>query len=132
MNSVVLMGRLTRDPELRQTPNGIFTCALSIAVDRGYTKQGEERRTDFINCVAWRQTAEFISKYFAKGEMIAVEGRLQVRTWTDEGRTRYAAEVVIDQVHFCGGRSKKADMKDENIEMMKAAGMMIADDDLPF
>ena len=101
LNRVILMGRLTADPELKQTPNGISVTSFSLAVDRNFTSRGAERQTDFINCVAWRQTAEFISRYFAKGRMMAVEGSLQVRNYVDKNENkRQAVEVVVDQAYF--------------------------------
>jgi len=108
MNQVVLMGRLTRDPELRHTQSGTAVASFTLAVDRGYTsRDGGERQTDFIDCVAWRNTAEFVSKYFVKGQMAAVTGRLQIRDWTDrEGGKRRSAEVVVDNVYFT--ESKKS------------------------
>lgn len=108
LNSVQLMGRFTRDPELRTTQNGISTCSFTIAVDRNFVRQGEERKADFIGCVAWRQTAEFISRYFKKGDMIAIEGNIQTRTWDDtEGKRHYVTEVVVDRTHFTGGRREQ-------------------------
>lgn len=108
LNSVNLIGRFTRDPELRTTPNGISTCSFTIAVDRNFTRQGEERKADFINCVAWRQTAELISRYFKKGNLIALEGSIQTRNWDDnEGKRHYATEVVVDRVHFVESRSSR-------------------------
>jgi len=101
MNKVVLMGRLTKDPELRSTGSGTSVCSFSIAVNRRFVKAGEERQADFINCVAWRQTAEFICKYFAKGRMIAVSGSIQTRTWDDkEGKRQYTTEVVVEDAYF--------------------------------
>ena len=101
LNKVILMGRLVRDPELRTTPQGVSVCAFSIAVDRGYARQGEERQADFINIVAWRSTAEFVSKYFVKGQMIAVVGRIQTRNYDDkDGKRVYVTEVVADEVSF--------------------------------
>ena len=102
------MGRLVADPELRQTPNGVSVASFSIAVDRNYqSKDTGERQTDFINCVAWRQTGEFISRYFQKGRMIAVEGSLQSRRYEDKtGAKRTAYEVIVDQAYF--GDSKPA------------------------
>lgn len=101
LNKVILMGRLVRDPELRTTPQGVSVCAFSIAVDRGYVRQGEERQADFINIVAWRSTAEFVSKYFVKGQMIAVVGRIQTRNYDDkDGKRVYVTEVVADEVSF--------------------------------
>ena len=102
-NKVILMGRLTRDPELRTTPNGISVATFSIAVDRRFAKSGEERKTDFFNIVAWRQTAEFVSKYFSKGRSILVEGELQTRSYVDkDGVTRYITEIIADNLHFTG------------------------------
>ena len=107
LNHIVLMGRLTRDPELRYTSSNIPVASFSVAVDRDFNR-GDEKQTDFINCVAWRQTGEFVSKYFTKGSMIVVSGRLQIRTYTArDGNTRTAAEVVADNVYF--GESKRRD-----------------------
>ncbi len=101
LNKVILMGRLVRDPELRTTPTGANVCTFSIAVDRGYVRQGEERQADFISIVAWRSTAEFVSKYFVKGQMIAVVGRIQTRNYDDkDGKRVYVTEVVADEVSF--------------------------------
>lgn len=103
LNKVILMGRITCDPELKQTPGGISVLSFPVAVDRAYAKQGEEKQTDFINCVAWRHTAEFISKYFGKGRMIALEGRLRTRTYDDKNGTRhYITEVYVDSASFTG------------------------------
>jgi single-strand DNA-binding protein len=108
MNQIVIMGRLTRDPELRHTPVGVAVASFTLAVDRGFTpKDGGERQTDFIDVVAWRNTAEFVSKYFVKGQMAAVTGRLQIRDWTDkDGNKRRSAEVVADNIYFT--ESKKS------------------------
>lgn len=101
LNKVFLMGRLTADPELRTTTSGVSVASFSIAVDRDYTPKGGEKQTDFINIVAWRNTAEFISRYFFKGKMIVVEGRMQVRNYEDrEGKKRTATDVVADNVYF--------------------------------
>lgn len=103
LNRVILMGRITHDLELKQTQGGVSVLSFNIAVDRGYVRQGEERQTDFISCVAWRQRAEFINNYFAKGRMIAIEGSLQTRTYDDKnGVKRYVTEVVVDNVSFTG------------------------------
>ena len=109
LNKIFLMGRLTRDPELRRTQGGTAVASFTLAVDRDFKdKQTGERQTDFIECVAWRGTGEFVSRYFAKGRQAVVEGRLQMRDWTDkEGNKRRTAEVVADQVYF--GDSKKQD-----------------------
>ena len=105
-NLVVLTGRLTADPELKTTPNGISVCTFGIAVDRAY-KKGEEKQTDFLNVVAWRQTAEFVSKWFTKGNLIGIEGSIQTRKFTDKnGNNRTAFEIVANNVHFI--ESKKS------------------------
>lgn len=105
MNKIILMGRLTDNPELKTTPNGIEVTSFSIAVDRGYVKQGAERQADFINCVAWRQSAVFITRYFVKGQLIALEGSLQTRQYQDKnGNNRTAYEVVVDRAHFTGDK----------------------------
>ena len=107
LNHITLMGRLVRDPELRRTGSGVAVASFRIAVDRDFApKDGGERKADFIDCVAWRQTGEFISKYFAKGRMIVVDGRLEMRDWTDkDGNKRTSAEVVVDNAYF--GDSKR-------------------------
>ena len=107
LNHIILMGRLTRDPELRRTCSGIAVASFSVAVDRDFGgKDGGEKKTDFIDCVAWRQTGEFISKYFTKGRMIVVDGRLEMRDWTDkEGNKRRSAEVIVNNAYF--GDSKR-------------------------
>ena len=101
LNHIVIMGRLTRDPELRRTGSGIAVASFSVAVDRDFSgKDGGEKETDFIDCVAWRAAGEFVSKYFRKGSMIALSGRLQIRGWTDkDGNKRRTAEVVADNVY---------------------------------
>lgn len=102
LNHITIMGRLTRDPELRRTGSGTAVASFTIAVDRDYSgKDGGEKETDFIDCVAWRQTGEFVSKYFTKGRMAVVSGRLQIRSWTDkEGNKRRTAEVDAENVYF--------------------------------
>ena len=107
LNHITIMGRLTRDPELRRTGSGIAVASFTVAVDRDFSpKDGGEKETDFIDCVAWRQTGEFVSKYFTKGRMAVVSGRLQIRGWTDkDGNKRRTAEVVADNVYF--GDSKR-------------------------
>ena len=109
LNHIVLMGRLTRDPELRYTGSNVPVASFSVAVDRDFGRgENGEKQTDFINCVAWRQTGEFVSKYFTKGSMIVVSGRLQIRDYTDrDGNRRTAAEVVADNVYF--GESRRRD-----------------------
>ena len=109
LNKVVLAGRMTADPELKQTPSGVSVLSFSIAVNRNYVPKGSEqgeRQADFINVVAWRQTAEFISKYFRKGSAICVTGSIQTRTWNDNnGNKRYATEVVADEAMFVESRN---------------------------
>ena len=107
LNHIVIMGRLTRDPELRRTASGVAVASFTVAVDRDFGgREGGEKETDFIDCVAWRQTGEFVSKYFTKGRMIVVSGRLQIRSWTDkDGNKRRTAEVVADNCYF--GDSKR-------------------------
>ena len=107
LNHITLMGRLVRDPELRRTGSGVAVASFCVAVDRDYqSKDGGERKADFINCVAWRQTGEFISKYFTKGRMIVVDGRLEMRDWTDrDGNKRTTAEINVDNAYF--GDSKR-------------------------
>ena len=139
MNNVSLIGRLTADPELKTTQSGINTVRFSIAVDRQYAKQGEERQADFINIVAWRQTAEFICRYFSKGQRIALTGRIQTGSYTDrDGNKRYSFDVLAENVEFCekknsgsdGNSSRPAvqtlpDDVDKIVELP-------SDDDLPF
>lgn len=110
MNNVSLMGRLARDPELRHTQSGLPVVSFTIAIDRRFSKETEQRQADFIDCVAWRGTAEFVSKYFSKGNMIAVQGRLQTRNWDDKetGKKRYATEVQVDQVYFTGSKQESS------------------------
>ena len=145
MNKVILMGRLTRDPEMRQTPNGVAVCSFSIAVNRRFAKEGQQN-ADFINCTAWRQQAEFICKYFSKGAMIAVVGNLQSRSWENqEGKRQYSTDVVVDEVYFTGTMSDsqgssegyyapqpKADNGFGDIDAMGFHTMDGSEDDLPF
>ena len=106
LNKIILMGRLTRDPELRRTQSGTAVTSFSLAVDRDFKSQGGDKETDFIDIVAWRNTAEFVSKYFTQGRMAVVEGRLQIRDWTDrDGGKRRSAEVIAENVYF--GDSKR-------------------------
>ena len=108
LNHIVIMGRLTRDPEYRVTPSGLSVANFSVAVDRDFPGANGEKETDFIDCVAWRKTAEFVTKYMLKGAMVVVAGRLQIRSWTDkDGNRRRTAEVAADNVYF--GESKRSD-----------------------
>ena len=107
INNAVIMGRLTADPELRTTGNGIGVCGFTVAVDRNYRPEGEERQTDFINVVAWCKTADFVSRYFRKGQMIAVQGSIQTRNYEDRnGNKRTAVEIVADNISFCGSKAE--------------------------
>ncbi len=117
LNRIIIMGRLTRDPELRYTPSGTPVASFTLAVDRDFKSKGsDERETDFIDIVAWRTTAEFVNRYFSKGRMAVIEGRLQIRAWTDrEGNKRKSAEVVAASVYF--GDSKKADSSGYNRQL---------------
>lgn len=133
LNKIVLMGRLTKDPELRSTPSNASVANFTIAVDRDYKAQNGEKETDFIDIVAWRNTAEFVSKYFRKGRVAVVEGRLQIRSWTDkEGNKRRTAEVVADNVYF--GDSKKDDSGSHDAQMAPSNSFAEIEDDgdLPF
>ncbi len=108
LNKVILAGRLTADPELKQTTSGISVTSFSIAVNRRFAKQGDAVQADFINCVAWRQQAELITKYFRKGSSICILGNIQTRTWTDnQGAKRYATEVIVDEVNFVDSKSER-------------------------
>ena len=143
LNHIVVMGRLTRDPELRRTGSGVAVASFTVAVDRDYAAEGQEKETDFIDCVAWRQTGEFVSKYFTKGRMAVVSGRLQIRSWTDkDGNKRRTAEIVADNVYF--GDSKKSEetpsgytgfVKNEYVQPSSAQQFELLEDDdaqLPF
>lgn len=138
LNHITIMGRLTRDPELRRTGSGTAVASFTLAVDRDFgPKDGGEKETDFIDCVAWRQTGEFVSKYFTKGRMAVVSGRLQIRGWTDkDGNKRRTAEVVADNVYF-GDSKKEGDNQGAQGYAQPAAAQnfaVIDDDDeqLPF
>lgn len=135
-NLVVLTGRLTADPELKTTPNGISVTTFSIAVDRRY-RSGEERQTDFINIVAWRQSAEFITKYFKKGSLIGIEGSIQTRRYQDKnGNNRTAFEVVVNNVQFVESKRDSVSSNEpasfSNADVNDFAEIGDVDDDLPF
>lgn len=143
INNITLMGRLTADPELRTTQTGRSVSSFSIAVDRGYVRAGEERQADFINIVAWQQQAEFVCRYFKKGSMIALTGRLESRRYEDsQGNKRTAYEVIANNVSFCGskaetGTASYADSGDQRVapsyQTAKAADFEeIPDEELPF
>ena len=112
LNSVCLMGRLVADPELRQTPSGVSVCSFRIAVDRTYQPKGQEKQTDFINIVTWRGTAEFVSRYFRKGQLVAVQGSIQTSQYTDlDGNKRTAFDVVADNVFFAEKKAESGETK---------------------
>ena len=132
LNQITIMGRLTRDPELRRTESGTAVTSFTVAVDRDFGK-GEEKETDFIDCVAWRQTGEFVDKYFSKGSLAVVSGRLQIRSWTDkDGNKRKTAEVVVNNVYF--GESKRTDSYELAGAKTMSSGFAMLEDDvqLPF
>lgn len=139
MNSVNLIGRFTRDPELRSTETGTSVCSFSIAVQRNFKNNEGEYGADFINCVAWKGTAEFISKYFKKGQQVGITGRLTTRKWDDNGTPRYATEIVVSDTSFVGksdnsnnsspsGASTNGDIGD----LPAPSAPNMSDDDLPF
>ncbi len=132
LNRIDIMGRLTRDPELRYTAQGTPVTSFTLAVDRDYQTGGSERQTDFIDVVAWKATAEFVSKYFSKGSMAVITGRLQIRDWEDKnGNKRRSAEVIADSVYF--GESRKRDTEGVNVDPPKFVEMEDdGDGTLPF
>ena len=138
LNNVVLMGRLTKDPELRQTPQGVSVAQFSLAVDRNYGRT-EEKQTDFINIIAWRNTADFVSKYFTKGQLVAVRGRLQTRTWQDQsGQKKYATDVVADEVFFAESKRDNAEytasaaQTTTGLNLEVPTGFTVSNENLPF
>ena len=143
LNTAIIMGRLTADPELRQTPQGISVTRFTVAVDRSYQKAGTERQTDFIDVVCWRNTAEFVSKYFRKGSMIAAEGSIQTGSYEKEGVRRKTFEIVARNISFCGGKSDRDNPAANNSGSGANSGYysnaggsdfeeISGDDDLPF
>ena len=144
MNKVILVGRLVRDPELKTTPSGVSVCSFTVACDRRYQKEGEDRQADFINCVAWRGTADFVSKYITKGTRIALDGSIQTRSWDDDqGNRRYVTEVLAEHVEFAQskseGQSKANDLPQminqptsNNDGYISEGFMPVVDEDLPF
>lgn len=142
MNNVSLIGRLTAEPELKHTQSGLATVRFTIAVDRQYAKQGEERQADFISIVAWRQTAEFICKYFSKGQRIALTGRIQTGSYTDrDGNKRYSFDVLAENVEFCEKKSEGNRTASDNVVAPSIQAVpddigkfveLPSDDDLPF
>ena len=139
MNKVILMGRLTRDPEVRYTQtNNTLVASFSLAINRRFARQGEERQADFINIVAWNKTGEFVSKYFKKGQQVAVIGRLQTRTWDDDqGTKHYVTEVIAEEAYFADSRrdgdaSGFENTFGENLSQSAEFQVTSSDDDLPF
>lgn len=133
MNNITITGRLTADPELKQTPNGIAVTSFNVAVDRNYTAKGQEKQTDFFTVVAWRATAEFICKYFGKGRLILISGEMQSRKFTDkDGNNRTAWEVLANSVEFMGDGKKDGNLADNAPAPASAVAPEIPDDDLPF
>ncbi len=131
LNRIIIMGRLTRDPELRRTQNGTAVTSVTLAVDRDFKSQNGEKETDFITVTAWRNTAEFLSKYFGKGRMAIVEGWLEINDWTDrEGVKRRSAAVVADKVYF--GDSRRDEQQERNTQPAEFQDMGYDDQDLPF
>lgn len=140
LNVVIIMGRLTAQPEIKTTNSGITVCSFSVAVERSY-QSGDEKQTDFINCVAWRNTAEFISKYFDKGQMIAIKGTLQQNTYTDKtGIKRATYEVIVNTADFCGNKQQNNGKNDNsekninygNVDISEFEDISSSSGDLPF
>ena len=130
LNKIIIMGRLTRDPELRRTGSGTAVTSFSLACDRDFKSQSGDKETDFIEVGAWKNTAEFVSKYFSKGRMAVVEGRLQIRDWTDKaGNKRTTAEVVADNVYFAD--SKRSESNENQKENFNALSGRLSDDFVP-
>lgn len=133
LNSVVIMGRFTRDPEMRQTPNGVPVASFSLAVERDFKDTSGEKQTDFIDCTAWRNTAEFICKYFTKGRMAVVSGRLQVRHWDDkDGNKRKSTDVIVENAYFADSKRDAANMAAPEHPLFTEIGDELDDEDLPF
>ena len=127
LNEVILCGRLTAAPELKTTPSGVAVCSFNLAVNRKYSKEGEQT-ADFISCVAWRERAEFIAKYFKKGSSLCIVGNIQTRKWTDQNnQNRYATEVIVDEAMFVDSKSDGG-----NVPETQAEFEVVEDDDLPF
>ena len=135
LNKVILMGRLTRDPELKSTQSGVDVASFTLAVDRGYAKAGTERETDFLDCVAWRGTAEFISRYFKKGMQVAVTGRIQTRKWKDQqDQKRVSVEIVVDEAFFADSKRDTAVDRTEprGWQSQDVSFADLGDEDVPF
>lgn len=136
MNKVIIMGRLTSAPELRQTQSGISSCRFTVAVNRRFAdKNTGEKQTDFISCVAWKNTAEFITKYFNKGSMICVEGSLRTGSYKDKNHddvTHYTTDLNVDNAEFCGGKSENSNTANSDFSNLSDFEEIIGDDDTPF
>ena len=130
LNNIVIMGRLTRDPELRRTSSGVAVASFTLACERDFAAQGADKETDFVDIVAWRSTAEFVSKYFTEGRMAVVSGRLQIRNWQDkEGNKRRSAEILADHIYFGEGKKDRAETSEPQGGFSEITG---DDSDLPF
>lgn len=129
MNKAILVGNLTKEPEQRTTSSGIAVTSFTVAVNRRYKTQDGQQQTDFINCVAWRGTAEFVAKYFFKGSRIGVVGTIQTRTYNDQnGNKRYVTEVVADEVEFAGDKAQNQDMQKPTEQESRTADELFAED----
>lgn len=129
MNKAILVGNLTKDPEMRTTPNGVSVTSFTVAVQRRYKDADGNYQADFINCVAWRSTAEFVAKYFTKGSRIGVVGTIQTRTYDDQnGNKRYVTEVVADEVEFAGSKTQNQDMQKPTEQESRTADELFAED----
>ena len=133
LNHITIMGRLVRDPELRRTGSGVAVASFTLAVDRDFTGKDGAKETDFIDCVAWRQTGEFVSKYFTKGRMACVSGSLQLREWTDkDGNKRKQAEVIADNIYFADSKNAADSGDSRPTAAIPAAAPADNDEELPF
>lgn len=133
LNRTALMGRFTHDPEMRRTPTGVPVASFSLAVERDFKDANGEKQTDFIDCVAWRNTAEFICKYFTKGRMAVIDGRLQVRTWKDkDGKNRRTTEVVVENAYFADSKMDAANTSAQVQPQFTEIGEEFDDDNLPY
>lgn len=133
LNRTALMGRFTHDPEMKRTPTGVPVASFSLAVERDFKDANGEKQTDFIDCVAWRNTAEFICKYFTKGRMAVIDGRLQVRTWKDkDGKNRRTTEVVVENAYFADSKMGAANTSAQVQPQFTEIGEEFDDDNLPY
>ena len=128
LNKTILQGRITKDIELKVTSSGVEVCSFTLAVERNYCKQGEQRQADFINCVAFKNTAKFLNTYFGKGSQALISGSIQTRTWEKDGVKHYATEVIADEVNFCGDKGQAAQQTQPSDDFAEVE----PGDDLPF